>query len=105
VRPDAGGGGRRGASRRPSGSLILLTELCNGNNFGWKYPSQEPEEFHYFDKKVIVAWSKAWEQAKDDDGAWAKLAKLDNQDAPPGKAESKKIDEATEDALDKLDDL
>jgi len=80
-----------------------LQDLCNGNNFGWKYPSQEPEKFHYFDKKVILSWSKAWDQAKDHDGAWAKLAKLDKID----KAEEpeEEMDGATEDALDALDDL
>jgi hypothetical protein len=84
-----------------------LQELCNGRNFGWKYESQEPDTFHYFDKKVIVSWSKAWEQAKDNDGAWAKLAKLDQvEGAAPAAEETKKAaDEATEDALDKLDDL
>ena len=68
-----------------------------------KYPSQEPEKFHYFDKKVILSWSKAWDQAKDNDGAWAKLAKLDKVD----KAEEpeEEMDGETEDALDALDDL
>jgi hypothetical protein len=80
-----------------------LEELCNGNNFGWKYPSQEPDKFHYFDKKVIVSWSKAWDKAKDNDGAWAKLAKLDKVDTPAETEEV--IDDETEDALDALDDF
>jgi hypothetical protein len=81
-----------------------LQELCNGNNFGWKYPSQEPEKFHYFDKKVIVSWSKAWNQAKDNDGAWAKLAKLDKIESAKGK-DAPSPEEDNEDALDALDDL
>ncbi|MFT7667731.1 MAG: hypothetical protein ACI8X5_000414 [Planctomycetota bacterium] len=80
-----------------------LESLCNGNNFGWKYPSQEPVKFHYFDKKVIVAWSKAWDQAKDNDGAWAKLAKLDS--LPAKEEEEVGEDDDTADALDGLDDL
>lgn len=79
-----------------------LQDLCNGNNFGWKYPSQEPDDFHYFDKKVIVSWSKAWDQAKDNDGAWAKLAKLDKIEKTDEEGEE---DEETEDALDALDDF
>lgn len=80
-----------------------LQDLCNGNNFGWKYPSQEPEKFHYFDKKVILSWSKAWDQAKDHDGAWAKLAKLDKVDKADEPEDE--MDGETEDALDALDDL
>ena len=81
-----------------------LMDICNGSNFGWKYPSQEPDTFHYFDKKVIVSWSKAWDQAKDNDGAWAKLAKLDKIDAPETPTKEV-VDDATEDALDSLDGL
>ena len=79
-----------------------LQDLCNGSNFGWKYPSQEPEAFHYFDKKVIQSWSKAWEQAKDSDVAWAKLAKLDSV---PDKEAPKEEAPETESALDALDDV
>lgn len=80
-----------------------LQDLCNGNNFGWKYPSQEPEDFHYFDKRVIQSWSRAWDQAADNDGAWAKLAKLDKVEKTED--DGAEEDEETEDALDSLDDF
>lgn len=79
-----------------------LEEICNGNNFGWKYPSQEPEKFHAYDKKAIRAWSQAWERAESDDAYWMKLAKLDKvEDA----AEEGLDDDAIDDALDGLDDF
>ncbi len=79
-----------------------LEEICNGNNYGWKYPSQEPEKFHAFDKKVIRNWALAWEKAETDDAAWAKLAKLDKVEAPAGDPLD---DDAIDDALDGLDDF
>jgi hypothetical protein len=80
-----------------------LQDICNGNNFGWKYPSQEPDRFHAYDKKAIRAWSQAWERAEKDDAYWAKLAKLDAApEAPADQSDS--IDEAL-DELDGLDDL
>lgn len=79
-----------------------LEEICNGNNFGWKYPSQEPERFHAYDKKAIRAWAQAWEKAETDDAFWAKLAKLDKVEAP---AEDPLADDAIDDALDGLDDF
>ena len=79
-----------------------LEEICNGNNFGWKYPSQEPEKFHAFDKKVIRSWAQAWEKAETDDAYWAKLAKLDKVEAP---ADAPLDEDAIDDALDGLDDF
>ncbi len=58
-------------------SQKTLEEICNGNNLGWKYPSQEPERFHLFDKKVIQSWAREWTKCIDNDEAWMKLAKLD----------------------------
>lgn len=79
-----------------------LQDICNGNNFGWKYPSQEPDKFHAYDKKAIRAWSQAWEKAENDDAYWAKLAKLDK--VPETPSEDDAID-AELDALDGLDDF
>ena len=78
-----------------------LQNICNGTNFGWKYPSQSPDDFHYFDKRVIESWCKQWIKVKDDDAAWAKLAKLDNVDAAPAQEAAEDLDED----LDSLDDL
>jgi len=64
-------------------SQKALQDICNGNNYGWKYPSQEPEKFHAFDKKVIKNWATSWSKCATDDAAWMKLAKLDAMpDAP-----------------------
>jgi hypothetical protein len=78
-----------------------LQNICNGTNFGWKYPSQSPDDFHYFDKRVIESWCKQWVKVKDDDAAWAKLAKLDKVDAPAAQEAADNLDEE----LDGLDDL
>lgn len=64
-----------------------LERLCNGNNFGWKYPSQEPDKYLLFDKKAIKAWIGAWERAKDDEAFWLKLTKQDKKEAEEGAAE------------------
>ncbi|MCB9916518.1 MAG: hypothetical protein H6828_15435, partial [Planctomycetes bacterium] len=83
-----------------------LQNICNGNNFGWKYPSQDPESYEYFDKRVIESWAKQWEKAKDSDEYWAKLAKLDKVeggDAPKDDPGAKQ--EKVEDDLDALDDM
>lgn len=83
-------------------SQKALQEICNGNNFGWKYPSQEPDRFHLFDKKVIRSWTQAWAKAATDDDYWAKLAKLDSVEAA---ASEEPEEEAVDDALDALDDF
>ncbi len=70
----------------------LLEEICRGNNFDWRYTT-EPKDV-LFNKKVVIAWMKAWNQAKDSDLAWANLAKRD-------KPEKKEV----EDDLGDLDDF
>ncbi len=80
-----------------------LQNICNGNNFGWKYPSSDPDDFHYFNKVVISNWCKKWIVVKDDDKAWAKLAKLDAVEESP--AEAAAAEDELEDDLDDLDDL
>jgi len=81
-----------------------LQEICNGNNFGWQYPSQQPDKFHLYDKKVIRNWAKAWTIAATDDAYWAKLAKLETPPEEPGEAEEESAD-SVDDALDALDDF
>ncbi len=50
-----------------------LGQICAGKNFGWKYPSQEPEAAHRFNRKVIRRWIQLWEKAEYDDAFWARL--------------------------------
>ncbi|HIG12089.1 MAG: hypothetical protein ABGY71_04780 [bacterium] len=81
-----------------------LQSICNGNNFGWKYPSNEPDAYHYFDKRVIQTWCKTWDKVKADDAAWAKLAKLDKvEKAGESPAARAAAEDALDDALDDLD--
>ena len=64
-----------------TGDLIqrLLQDICNGNNFDWKYGYETADVV--FNKKVVRAWHKAWAQAREHPKAWAKLAKLSDEEA------------------------
>jgi hypothetical protein len=57
----------------------LLTDICNGQNFDWRF-STEPGDV-LFNKKVVRAWIKAWEQGREFPQAWAKLTKTEVADA------------------------
>lgn len=74
----------------------LLMDICNGNNFGWKYTT-DPGDI-YFNKRVVEMWAKQWEKAADNDDYWNKLAKLDSKDG-------EKEEDASGVSNDDLDDL
>lgn len=52
----------------------LLMDICSGNNFGWYYKT-EPKEV-VLNKKVVRLWFVSFEQARDNEAAWNKLAKI-----------------------------
>ena len=85
---------------RKDGDLCqrVLMELCNGNNFGWKYTTEPADAL--FNKKVVRSWSVQWDKAKDSEEYWLRLSKQ--------KGGAKKDDEADakrKKALDALDDI
>lgn len=78
----------------------LLMEICNGNNFGWKYSAVEEDE--WFNKFVVQRWCTQWDRAKDDEAYWLKFSK---QDAAPEAATDTGEPAISDDDLDDLDDL
>ena len=78
----------------------LLMEICNGNNFGWKYSALEEDE--WFNKFVVQRWCTQWDRAKDDEAYWLKFSK---QDAAPEAATDAGEPAISDDDLDDLDDL
>lgn len=75
---------------RRDGDLLqrLLERICNGNNYGWKYTTDEADVL--FNEKVVVAWFKAWDRVVGegaDGGVWVKLGKLDDEQATAYKIE------------------
>jgi hypothetical protein len=79
-----------------TGDLIqkLLMEICHGNNFGWAYSTELKDVI--YNKKAIRLWFVSWEQARDNEQAWRKLAKLDQVKPDEGETPPKK---------DELDDF
>ena len=70
---------------RKDGDLLqrLLTDICNGQNFDWRYTT-EPNDA-YFNKRVIEEWCKSWTRCKDDEKFWLWFAKLEDE-KPAGEA-------------------
>lgn len=68
---------------RRNGDLVqrLLQDICNGQNFDWRYTTEAADVV--YNKKVVIAWWKAWDQAKDSDKAWARLAKREMPEEKP----------------------
>jgi hypothetical protein len=62
-----------------TGDLVqtALRELCNGNNFGWKYTTDP--NYAYYDKKAAELWYRSWQQVVDNRSAWVNLGKLDEE--------------------------
>ena len=59
----------------------LLEDICRGNNFGWKYTTEEADVT--FNKGVVVAWFKSWNQVVGEgaDGSmWVHIAKLNDEE-------------------------
>jgi len=78
------------------GDLIqkLLREICNGNNFDWRYSTAAADVL--FNKKAIRLWFVSFEKARDDDAAWKKMAKIDvkpAEDAPAGDGKKPTLDD------------
>lgn len=63
--------------RRGDMCQIMLKDICNGTNFGWRYAQDENHE--WFNKKVVVAWSGVWVKVEENIVAWVNLAKLDTK--------------------------
>jgi hypothetical protein len=69
----------------------MLENICSGTNYGWKEYLEEAEKngdtyFHWFNKKVVLSWCKAWSQAENNLEAWKNLAKLTDADLQKLKA-------------------
>ncbi|MDP6538301.1 MAG: hypothetical protein QF410_02035 [Planctomycetota bacterium] len=79
----------------------LLMEICNGNNFGWKYSAAEEDE--WYNKFVVQRWCTQWDRAKDDEAYWLKFSKQDSQ--PAGGEPSGGAPAISDDDLDDLDEL
>lgn len=85
-----------------------LMEICNGINLGWQYPNQQPDTWHYYDKKVIFNWCELWRVWDADDAQFIKRTKRDIQ--PSADQESTEPGESKpevggDDDLDALDDI
>ena len=66
----------------------LLERICNGNNYGWKYSTDEADVV--FNEKVVVAWFKSWDRVVGEgaDGTvWIKLGNLDAEQTAAYRAE------------------
>ena len=66
-----------------NGDLLqkLLTDICQGNNFDWRYSTDEKDVV--FNKKVVRAWFVSWGQAvkseAQDGRGWVNLGKLNEE--------------------------
>ena len=77
-----------------------LREICNGNNFEWRYTT-EPNDV-WFNKRVVERWAQSWDRAKDDEAFWLKLSKQDKKDEPPAPGDAGGLGDLGD--LDDIDD-
>lgn len=63
----------------------VLEQICNGNNFDWRYADEaagigydNPDDV-WFCKRVVELWTGSWKQAEQSIDAWIRLAKLDEK--------------------------
>ncbi|MCA8979294.1 MAG: hypothetical protein KDC14_04655, partial [Planctomycetes bacterium] len=82
-----------------------LTEICNGINLGWQYPDQEPDTWHYYDKKAIFNWCELWKVWDEDHDQFMRRTKRTEQPAPADEPAPATDDVGGEDDLDSLDDI
>jgi len=80
-----------------------LTEICNGINLGWQYPDQEPDTWHYYDKKAIFNWCELWKVWDVDHDQFLRKTKRDKQPAKTPEPDEEEV--GGEDDLDALDDI
>ncbi len=83
-----------------------LKDICNGNNFGWRYEGDKDQV--WFNKKVVENWAKSWMQVETNIVAWINMAKLDTKDPKLARKLMAKYGDAPEDEFgeaDEMDDL